>query len=91
MDQQDIHLIFIDLKKTYDRVSREILWKDLKNKGVRIAYIQDIQDMYKGVLTSVRTQGGEKDDFLITIGLHQCSTLSPYLFTLVLDVLTEHI
>jgi len=29
--------------------------------------------------------------FPITIGLQQGSTLSPYLFTLVLDVLTEHI
>ncbi|KAH1225912.1 Cleavage and polyadenylation specificity factor subunit 2 [Glycine max] len=43
------------------------------------------------VSTSVRTQGGESDDFPITIGLHQGSTLSPYLFTLILDVLTEQI
>jgi len=34
---------------------------------------------------------GATEDFPITIGLHQGSTLSPYLFTLVLDVLTEHI
>ncbi|KAH1215748.1 Retrovirus-related Pol polyprotein from type-1 retrotransposable element R2 [Glycine max] len=47
--------------------------------------------MYDRVSTSVRTQGGESDDFPITIGLHQGSTLSPYLFTLILDVLTEQI
>lgn len=47
--------------------------------------------MYKEVLTSVRTQGGDTDDFPMTIGLHQVSTPSPYLFILVLDVLTEHI
>ena len=40
---------------------------------------------------SVRSQDGATEDFPITIGLHQGSTLSPYLFTLVLDVLTEHI
>ena len=39
----------------------------------------------------VRTHGGEIDDFPITISLHQGSTLSPYLFTLILDVLTEQI
>ena len=39
----------------------------------------------------MRTQDGTTEDFPITIGLHQGSTLSPYLFTLVLDVLTEHI
>ena len=91
MDQQDPHLIFIDLEKAYDRVPREILWKALEKKGVRVAYIRAIQDMYERVTTRVRTQGGETDDFPITIGLHQGSTLSPYLFTLILDVLTEHI
>ncbi|KAL5194659.1 Protein transport protein Sec24-like CEF [Glycine soja] len=91
MDQQDLHLIFIDLEKAYDRVPREILWKALEKKGVRVAYIRAIQDMYDRVSTSVRTQGGESDDFPITIGLYQGSTLSPYLFTLILDVLTEQI
>lgn len=47
--------------------------------------------MYEGVSTSVWTQGGETDGFPITIGLHQGSTLSPYLFTLTLNVLTKHI
>ena len=53
---------------------------------VRIAYIRAIQDMYEGVSTSVRTHDGDTVDFPITIGLLQGSTLSPYLFTLVLDV-----
>ncbi|KAH1266713.1 LINE-1 retrotransposable element ORF2 protein [Glycine max] len=67
MNQQDLHLIFIDLEKAYDRVPREILWKALEKKGVRVAYIRAIQDMYDRVSTSVRTQGGESDDFPITI------------------------
>jgi len=40
-------------------------------------------------MASVRTKGGE-EDAPITSGLHQGSTLSPYLFTLDLDVLTQH-
>ena len=47
--------------------------------------------MYDGVTTSVRTQGGVTEEFPIKIGLHQGSSLSPYLFTLVVDVLTQHI
>jgi hypothetical protein len=40
MDQKDLHLIFIDLEETCDRVPREILWKALENKDLRVAHIE---------------------------------------------------
>lgn len=64
--------------------------KALEKKEVWVAYIRAIKDMYEGCMTSVKAQGGAIDDFLMTIGLHRRSNLSPYLFTLVLDVLTEN-
>ena len=60
-------------------------------KGIHITYIQIIKDMYDGAIISVRTQGRVIEDFAIKIGLHQGSSLSLYLFTLILDVLTGHI
>lgn len=32
MDQQDLHLIFVDLEKAYDRVSRDIFVKSLREE-----------------------------------------------------------
>ena len=50
-----------------------------------------IKDMYHGAETRVRTCGGYIEPFKITMGLHQGSALTPYLFVLVMDKLTKHI
>ena len=62
---------------------------DIDEKGVPIKYIDIIRDMYSGVVANVRTYGGTTSDFSITIGLHQGSKLSPFLFVIVMDELTR--
>jgi hypothetical protein len=57
----------------------------LEKHKVPTKYITLIKDMYKDVMTFVRTCDADTSDFPIKIGLHQGSTLSPYLFPLVMD------
>jgi hypothetical protein len=59
----------------------------LQKHKVLTKYITLIKDMYGNVVTS----DGDINDFLINIGLHQGSVLSPYLFALVMDEVTRDI
>ena len=89
--KNDLHMVFIDLEKAYDKVPRNIMWWALEKHKVPTKYITLIKDMYKDATTFVRTCDDNTTDFPINIGLHQGSTLSPYLFALVMDEVTRDI
>ena len=89
--KKDLHMVFIDLEKAYDKIPRNVMWWALEKHKVPAKYITLIKDMYDNVVTSVRTSDVDTDDFSIKIGLHQGSALSPYLFALVMDEVTRGI
>ena len=85
--KKDLHMVFVDLEKAYDRV----IWWALRKKNIPEAYITIIQDMYKATKTRVKTRCGLTQYFDIEVGLHQGSTLSQLLFIIIMDVLASTI
>ena len=84
-------MVFVDLEKAFDRLPSDLIWWCLRKKGVPEVYVKIVQDMYMSCKTKVVTQKGETEYFAIEVGLHQGSELSPLLFIVIMDVLTEHI
>ena len=89
--QKELHCVFVDLEKAYDRVPREELWHCMRKSGVVEKYVRIVQDMYEDSVTAVRCAVGMTDRFKVKVGLHQGSTLSPFLFAMVMDRLTDEI
>ncbi|KAA5552181.1 reverse transcriptase family protein, partial [Pseudomonas aeruginosa] len=88
---KNVHMVFVDLGKAYDRVPREVLWWSMKVKGVPGKYQRLVRAMYGRARTYVRSAAGDSDEFSVAVGLHQGSALSPYLFILILDALPSDI
>ena len=85
--QRSLFLAFIDLEKAYDRVPRSEVWRSMRLKGIKEKYVRIVKDMYKNSKTRVRSAVGTTEPFAVKVGLHQGSSLSPYLFNLIMDVL----
>ncbi|KAK3554509.1 hypothetical protein QTP70_024412 [Hemibagrus guttatus] len=59
--------------------------------GVAEKYVRVVQDMYERSRTVVRCAVGQTEEFNVEVGLHQGSALSPFLFAMVMDQLSEEV
>ncbi|KAK3546573.1 hypothetical protein QTP70_029961, partial [Hemibagrus guttatus] len=89
--QRELHCVFVDLEKAYDRVPREELWYCMRKSGVAEKYVRVVQDMYERSRTVVRCAVGQTEEFNVEVGLHQGSALSPFLFAIVMYQLSEEV
>ena len=89
--QKELHCVVVDLEKAYDRVPREELWYYMRKSGIVEKYVRLVQDMYEGSETVLRCAARTTESFKVKIGLHQGSALSPFLFAVIMDRLTDEV
>lgn len=63
----------------------------MRTSGVAEKYVRAVQDMCEGTVTVVKCAVGVMDGFKVQAGLHQGLGLSPFLFAMVMDRLTDEI
>ena len=80
-----------NIEKVYNRVPREELWYCMRKSEIVEKYVQLVQDMYEGSETVVRCAVGTTESFKVKVGLHQGSALSPFLFAVIMDRLTDEV
>ena len=89
--QRELHYVFVNLEEAYDRVPWEELWYCMRKSGIVEKYVQLVQDMYEGSKTVVRCAVGTTESFKVKVGLHRGSALSPFLFAVIMDRLTNEV
>ena len=82
--------VFVDLEKAFDQVSREVIYFALRRKGVLEYFVDGVIGLFKGWKTAVST-GELSSSFFVKVDVDQGSALSPLLFIMLVDVLTEDV
>ena len=90
-NQRDLQCPFVDIEKVYNRVLRDELWYCMRKSEMAKKYVRLVQNMCKGSKTVVRCAVGTTESFKVKVGLHEGSALSPFLFAVIMDRLTDEV
>jgi hypothetical protein len=80
-----VHQLFIDFKKAYDSVKREVLYNTLIESGIPRKLVGLIKMCLHETYSTVRIGKYQSDKFPIQNGLKQGEALSPLLFNFALE------
>ena len=83
-------MCFFDMEKAFNRVPRKVMEWVMRKKGLSEVMVRAVMSLYDGAKTRVRVGSAYSEEFEVKVGVHQGSVLSPLLFAIVVDVITEN-
>ena len=86
-----LYCAFIDYKKAFDSVNRIYLWQKLINNNIDGKMFKIIHNLNANAKSCVRIGNSKSTPFSSDIGVRQGENISPVLFSLFLNDLTEFI
>ena len=84
---QDLYIMFVDLTKAFDTVSRPALWAILSRLGCPPKFVRMIRAFHEGMMARVIENGDVSDPFPVSNGVKQGCVLAPTLFSLIFSVM----
>ena len=62
----------------------------MRKKGLSEVIVRAVMSLYDGAKTRVKMGSAYSEEFEVKVSVHQGSVLSPLLFAIVVDVITEN-
>lgn len=86
-----VHACFLDIRKAFDSVNYDILFKKLMQCGIPPMYANFIREMYLNQLVRVRFKSGLSEEWRVGNGVRQGGVLSGLLFSIYINSLIDKI
>lgn len=82
---QELHLLYVDLKKAYDNIPQNKLWEALELTNINNNLIKAIKNLYRDNTAKIKVGQRISEGFKVNKGLKQGCCLSPTLFKIYLE------
>nr|VZI22476.1 unnamed protein product [Spirometra erinaceieuropaei] len=82
-----LYFAFVDLKKAFDTVNREGLWKIMRKFGCPERFTQMVRQLQDGMMARVTDNGTVSEAFAVTNGVKQGCVMAPTLFSLMFSAM----
>ena len=89
-NNKKLYMCFNGMKIAFDRVPTKVRKWAMRKKGLSEVMVWAVMSLYDGAKTRVRVGSAYSEEFKVKVGVHQESMLSPLLFAIVVDIITEN-